>query len=380
MSKKKKVATFKLEADGFSIHTLELSQQLSYKDRQKLVDWLYDKQKRDGSKNEWIYKDKEEKNTYVCPKYKGKGIRIKIKKIQSNEYMLYLTVNPRKVIDPNSSYRGILPNKKAALDDLVKKFKKRLKDSPFEENLNAYTLTRVDCCTNIACDYGKIFRETVRVLRKLPTPPKYTRIYSQCNDKEQAKQIDKHSVQMACGSKKLVIYDKTTQMENENLVGKSEKLPAGILRFEVQLMQKAIYKLAKEQGLGDNVDQIWHMMQSSQQVLLNSFSQCFLDVSFCQIEQIAQAIDQSNFKKKTKKQMHALSQQLQRKQSVDAAIEAMELSKADGLKLLKKFQTLAISPIPLWKNFCAQEIPGVVGLLKAIGTGDVEVEYEGKKK
>ena len=43
--------------------------------------------------------------------------------------------------------------------------------------------------------------------------------------------------------------------------------------------------------------------------------------------------------------------------------------------LLDKFEKLGISPVPLWKNFCAKELPGPVELLRAVSDGEVAVEY-----
>lgn len=59
----------------------------------------------------------------------------------------------------------------------------------FESDIDAYELKRVDLCVNVRCDNKKIFREIVRTIRKLPTPPKYERKLSNGKDKSK---INKH--------------------------------------------------------------------------------------------------------------------------------------------------------------------------------------------
>ena len=53
---KHKTARFTLEPDGFSIHTIELSMEISYREFQRIKDQLYRQQEQSGGKP-WIYKD-----------------------------------------------------------------------------------------------------------------------------------------------------------------------------------------------------------------------------------------------------------------------------------------------------------------------------------
>ena len=58
----------------------------------------------------------------------------------------------------------------------------------------------------------------MRVLRKLPTPPKYTREKYKHKDKKKANRYNKHYIRFHCGTHELIIYDKTYQMQDNNLV------------------------------------------------------------------------------------------------------------------------------------------------------------------
>ena len=178
MSKKvirRKKAFFLLEPDGFSIHTIELSMQLTEKEYNCKKDQLYRLQQQ-SDKKVWFYKD--EHKSHICTLYKECGIReIRFEHNHSERnvfdtYFIRMVINPRKLIDPQSSYIGILPPEKSSVKALKKAFAELFENTVFENNINAYRITRVDFCTNIHCDNKKIFRELVRVLRKLPTPPK----------------------------------------------------------------------------------------------------------------------------------------------------------------------------------------------------------------
>ena len=74
--------------------------------------------------------------------------------------------------------------------------------------------------------------------------------------------------------------------------------------------------------------------------------------------------------------MKTLVEKMQRKQSFETAFEDMRLTKKEGRKLLDCFEKLGISPVPLWKNFCASELIDLVELLDQISSGkDVKVTY-----
>jgi len=77
--------------------------------------------------------------------------------------------------------------------------------------------------------------------------------------------------------------------------------------------------------------------------------------------------------------MRKLAKLMQRKQSVDVALDKMDELGYDTDKILSRFTKLGISPVPLWKNFCAQTIPGPVQILQNISAGGISIEYTKKK-
>ncbi len=378
MSKRKEVTKtsyFTLEPDGFSIHTFELSRQVTPGGYYSIKDNLYSQQKKFEDKV-WIYAD--EYGNHICTLYKKYGIRIKLEHNHSKDvdtYFIRIVVNPRKLIDPESSYIGILPPEESSIEQLEKAFEKLFKKTVFENDINDYQLTRVDLCTNIRCDNKKLFRELIRVLRKLPTPPKYSREKYKHKNKKKANKYNKHYLRFHCGTHELIIYDKTYQMQDNNLVISYEEMPKGVLRFEVHCERAYLRDVEKKSGEPSTVELLWQLMQESEERITGHFSRCFPDTAFVQLEEIERRIKASSFRGNNRKAMLELASRLQRLQSVDKALKKMAEDGYATSDLLDKFEKLGISPVPLWKNFCAKELPGPVELLRTVSDGEVAVEY-----
>ena len=374
---KHKNASFTLEPDGFSIHTFELSRKLTKMEYDRLKDSLY-KQQEQSTQKGWMYKSKNWKGVHICTLYAQYGIRITLEHNESESFDTYfvrMVINPRKLIEPDCSYLGILPPEESSVKQLKKSFEELFQESDFEADINSYQISRVDLCTNIRCDNKKLFRELVRVLRKLPTPPKYERKAYKHKDKKKANRYNKHYLRFGCGTHELVIYDKTYQMQEKDLVISYEKLPEGVLRFEVHCGRQYLRNIEKKSGEPDTDELLWQLIQESEKRIVKHFSQCFPDVTFMQTEAIQKKIAKCSLQGESKKLMLKLVERLQRTQSVDRALEKMEKEGFDTSGLLDRFTKLGVSPIPLWKNFCAKELPGPVELLKHITDGKISVEY-----
>ena len=372
-------ARFELEADGFSIHTFEISRKLTKSEWNYCKGKLYDQNQ--VSSKICIYQ--ESKGVHRVSQYETNGLRITLEHAHDQEdsrgYYVRMVVNPRKVIDPNASYIGIFPPEKSGIAELQAAFHALLKPSAFNDQLDDYYLSRVDLCVNIRCDHKKIFREVVRVLRKLPTPPKYKRVSRKEKDKKKANKYNKHYIKFQCGTHSLVIYDKTYQATEQGLRVDYEDLPEGVLRFEAQYQRSVLRGLEKRLDTDNPSELLWYLMQKSEKRICKHFEQCFADVQFCQIEEIEKRITGSKYEAETKKIMLELTHRMQRKQSVDQVLEEMQSEGFVVDDLLRKVHKLGFSPIPLWKNFCAQQIPGPVSLLRMISEGEVVIPYQKMK-
>lgn len=374
MSKKttrRKNATFTLEQDGFSIHTFELSIKIDGEHYAEIKDELYTK-KHLGK----MYKIR--KGLHFCGYFQKQGVRLKLQHINKekvNQYFIRLIVNPRKLIDSESTYMGIFEPEKRNIILLEEAFHELFQDTPVCNYINAYKLTRLDLCTNIHCDKKSIFRETVRVLRKLPTPPKSKRIYHKEEDRKKENIYNKHYIKFACGTHSLVIYDKTYQTQSEDLCTDYEDYSGGILRFEVQCNRSYIRNCEKKLSTKDTLALLWHFTKNSKEYMIKHFSQNFAEVNFYHYDEAVKKITNSKYSDDIKKQQRTLIKSLQRKQSVDMALADLALSEKEKKSLLKSFKTLGFSPIPLRENFTGEFLIGPVSMLKMIGEEDVVVGF-----
>lgn len=379
-TEKERTAVFNLEPDRFSSHTFELSKRLTKYEYHYMKDILYGSQ--EDKKDIVIYQ--ERKGRHCCTKFGKYGVRIYLEHNQGESgfdtYYVRMIINPRVLIEPGCSYLGILPPEESSIKKLEKAFRKLFKNTVFDEDINDYYLSRLDLCVNIRCDNNRLFRELVRVLRKLPTPPKYDRKkkrYEQGKklSKKDVNMYNKHYLCFVCGTHELVIYDKTYQLQKGHLVNDSEGLPKGVLRFEIHCEREYIRKIEKELDSDSPMKVLWAMVQESEDKIIDHFSRCFSDTTFVRMGELEREIKQSGFKKESKDAMLELASRLQRTQSVDKALHKMEKQGYSTAGLLDRFAKLGISPIPLRKNFCAESLPGPVELLRDISEGKVKVEY-----
>lgn len=371
----KKTAVFECQPDGFSIHTFELSKQLTKYEYRQIKDTLYRIQKED--RRSYIYR--EFKGYYYCKRYEKAGVRIYLEHNESENgfdtYFIRMIVNPRKLIEPECSYLGILPPEESSIKEIEKAFRRLFKGTVFDNDITSYYLSRTDLCTNIRCDTNRLFRELVRVLRKLPTPPKYERKFYKHKDRKKANRYNKHYLRFCCGTHELVIYDKTYQIRNGNLIVGYENLREGVLRFEVHCERPYIRQIEKDADTSDVLEVLRLLMQKSESRIIGHFSRCFSDAQFMQMDELERKIKDSGYKKENKAVMRELVHRLQRIQSVDKALDKMRKAGFNTDRLLDRFDKLGVSPIPLRKNFCAQSLPGPVELLKRISDGEIYVEY-----
>ena len=76
--RKTKKAEICLEPDGYSVHTLEISQSVSKQEWEWLKEKLYKKQRKEGAV--YIYQNRERAGQYICTQYAYAGIRVLLEK------------------------------------------------------------------------------------------------------------------------------------------------------------------------------------------------------------------------------------------------------------------------------------------------------------
>ena len=373
---KTKKAEFSIGSEGFSIHTMEISRQLTYREYRREKGFLYDEV---GHTYKEV--DKENIKIHVSTAFAKYGVHtIRLThccgKSAYDAYRLVMVINPRKLLDPASSYLGIFEPSEKNVQKLVNKFKRLFQDTEMESDLDSYQFSRIDLCVNIHCDKNKIFRELVRVVRKLPTPPKYERLYRTTGDKKEDAKYNTHYIKFQCRTHDLVIYDKTYQMEANGIKAEYEKLPNGVLRIEMCCFRTYLRKIEKKERLDTASDFLWYMIRNSGEILTDKIARCFPHWRYMRRKALEEKIDGSHYSPDKQEQMITLIKKMQRKQSFESAFADMKITKEEGKKILERFEKLGISPVPLRENFCADELIDLAELLEQIASGrEVEVFY-----
>lgn len=373
---KKNAGTFRIGPDGFSIHTFELSKKVRNNDYKRMRDRLYHQ----CSKGE-VYRDKDwqgEGERHRCRWFQQSGLRISLEKDvhgQISTCYLRIAVNPRKLIDPNSSYMGILPPTEESVQDVSKMFFAVLKESGLPCVLDAYQLSRVDLCVNIRCDSTALFKELLRVTRKLSTPPKYERAEFKSEDRRAANKYNKHHVTLKHKTRELVIYDKTYQIMENGLLLDEEKLPKGVLRFEVHEQRERISKVEKELGTSSVTRLLCHYVGQSERIITRCFGRAYPDKKFMQPDRLRSLIH-AETDTALKAGMLRLAEVMVRAKTLEKGSKKIGKEGHDVEAVLAQFMRLSISPVPLRKNFCAESMPGVSVLLERIAHRNVQIWYK----
>ena len=373
---KKKSGMFKLEPDKFSIHTFEISKKLTNQDYKKMRDRLYCRCPRGE-----MYQDRDwqgEGERFRCRWFQRNGLRISLEKDvhgQISTCYLRVAVNPRKLIDPDSSYLGILPPTEESVQNVSKMFFAMLKDSGLPCALDAYQLSRVDLCVNIQCDSTALFKELLRVTRKLPAPPKYERAVFKSEDKRAANKYNKHHITLKHKTRELVVYDKTYQIVENGLLLDEEKLPKGVLRFEVHELRERISKAEKKLGTGSVASLLRHYVAQSEKVVTRCFGRAYPDEKFMQPDRLISLI-YTEADTELRDGMVWIVKTMVRVKTLEKGIKKIEKEGYDTEAVLAQFVRLGVSPVPLRKNFCAESMMGVSVLLERIAHRSVRVWYK----
>lgn len=347
-----------LHPDGFSIHTFELRYQMQASRWKDLIKIFYTNAQ--GKKSREIYRHK---GVHIFTRFSSLGLILEFKKsnkANQEHYFCDARVNPRKMIEPASSYLGIMPKDASALALLSERFTDYMRKLTLPEFLDDWVINRVDFCTNIQFNNASIAKELIRTARKWPTPPKAKRHHEE----------HRHSVTLRYNSFSLVIYDKRYQLESERLLKEGERIPKGIIRAKVQYRRSYINKtLAQFKDL--TTTEALHTLQlNSRVILLKHIIQNIPNTSFLKPDGIHKLVSNSSYSRDTKSRMLFLTQQLRRKRGVDAALDKttakFSLTSKQSATLLRNFDALGISPIPLQVKYFRPWLPSIPQILNQI--------------
>lgn len=209
-------------------------------------------------------------------------------------------------------------------------------------------------------------------MRKLPTPPKYERYYYKDSDIKAANRYNKHHVTLKHRSRELVVYDKTYQIMENGLRLDEEKLPKGILRFEIHELRERVSKIEKKLGTTDIESLLMYYIKESEKYITRCFRRAFPDDRFMQPDALNELICREADTGLLEGMMR-LAMLMTRIKSLEKGEEKLRKEGYDAEAVLAQFRKLGVSPIPLRKKFCAKTMPGPSTLLQKIAHRNVVV-------
>ena len=136
---RRKTAKFELEPDGFSIHTFELSCQIKGKQYREIKEYLYSLNATEGE----IVTFKECDGIHRCIAFSDYGLNITLVKNDSDHgyqgHYIRIFVSPRRLLDPDADYLGILKPKKKTVDQIAERMEELFKNTPIPSDIDDYS-------------------------------------------------------------------------------------------------------------------------------------------------------------------------------------------------------------------------------------------------
>ncbi len=341
-----------------SVHTFELSK--CYRDCEE-----YQSIKKAARKQ---YDTGESGNRIDISEYQHKGIHISLVDRDDGSGVVYVTVNPQRLIHPGCSCGEIIAPKKKDWEKVSREFEKVFRKSPFPEEVDNCTVQRVDLCCNLQGKRSTL-REYLRLLKKAGTPASAAQapFYDKRMSKKENRACGRDYFRLKHNSEYFVVYDKIKQATRCGLSG-IEELPKGLLRVELQLRRKALRKV-KKQYCVQGIELIRHLADQSADRIMEKMASFFPQGVYYHRKSLQKRILISNYKWTLKHQMLqyiGLSKKYGEDKATQIIKKRWHWSQGQYRNFREKFEMLGIQPVPLRKNFHGDTLPPLGTCLRCL--------------
>ena len=362
-------------SDGFSYHTVELKYHPEKTDYHSLLAKCYkssEGKSRCGDGTIYALKKyQKDAETHCCTLLSGHGILIYFTK-SVHGYTIKAVVNPRRVLDVESDYLGIMKPDQISFGQFQDRFTALMRKYGFPEFLDDWTLSRVDLCVNLVFDKKKSASEVLRLAKKsLFKRPMEMETFSDPD-------MNRHSLRLKNGSRALTVYDKLFQMEAEGLKRAKGKKYQGVLRVELQLKHRALKEVCQKTGLWEPSELLQFLGENSQKMILKAVQDVFPDGSHWKPKEAIKRIRSSHYQKHTKEQLIWLVKRLRYAFTENTLIKNAKteagLSVRTVNKRLDQLKKLGIHPIPLRSDFYLDRLPSLPDLLSTVDEDGLDLE------
>lgn len=350
--------------DGFSYHTFEMTKKIDFNEYRYIRNTFH---KINGMYKGRIY---QKGKSYISEQFGSVGVNMYLLRSKNLPTYFILKVNPLFLIAKKNYFSIFTSN----IENIVKvrdEINNILDVIGANFRFEDMSISRIDLCVNLEMDSSEIIDAYMRLFKKCQIPCGYI-LDKFSKEKENYKEINKHSLHASSTNTIINIYDKSFQVKEENLDLNQENYIDNMLRVEIGLMRPAIYQIMQkyEGGINQlsNIDLLEFMGKYSK-MLIEEYLLKFLTpgvyIPYSEVEKIIQKTD---YEKKIKIRMRKFLEKVSECKNMNAAIKQIEeeysLTKKQTDYILSNFNDLGINPITL-KNDQShlQSLPSLFDLL-----------------
>ncbi len=368
--------TIQVTSDGYGYHTFELKWNPTHKEFLVAKQFL----KAISAENEYYPLERYGKGRWFCGALRHDGIRVYMTKT-NNRNVIKLIINPRQLIEPRTTYLGIMPNGTNAFERLEHAFTDCMRRVHLPDFLEDWTLSRMDLCVNLEWNKKKGPHEIIRLLRKEPTPKGYLRNqFTSSGGSPYTETRNTHILKFSNESIALVAYDKIYQIRHENLARPEDFIPKGILRVELQYERPAILEYAKKKNVKSTSEIMQALAEDSRELICQYTRRLWGAGTHCKMQVLEKALKKkAEISKKNKERMLELADTLQTAKCGDKAFELMNLTPKQLRTCLQHFKKLGINPVPLREEDRLDRLPSLSALLEEVAEDGTKLWLTGKK-
>lgn len=355
----------------YSIHTIELSCAISFDEYHMLIDKLHLFKPAIEKRKPHISQDKK---FLICEviyrKIHMAGINcIKLKEIRTKKEnillscYLYITVNMANILSDKEYVTTdiINPNSIDIAFYTLKDILNTMIGEKIAERILSNTLNRVDFCCDLKMPTQEMAEEYLRLLRRGIPPKALTE--KKILDNSQHRYLPyKDSFLLQCKSYEFQVYLKYNQMKN---ISNSQNIDSarGLLRFELRA-KKAKIKRFTEKYTGryattDNLEFLNTAPLIAETEIPRIISKMVGTGTFHSYQITKKMILDEHFRPKTESLMLDILDYYSNHPKYQNLLEDLELPRDKWNRLLKNFNKINASPIPVPRTYKKQEYPGI---------------------
>ena len=351
----------------YSIHTIELTSPIDSATYQRIQHILSQKKASVEKRPfENIYKGIK-KTSYTYRNLKMSGINsitlltIELMDDIPLKMLLYIEVNPYDAIQdhPNTKAKII---KASLIRDAMLNIFHTLASHLGKDIMNdlSLTLKRVDFCLNIKMKTEAIAETYISLLKK-GIPTKSLSEVKVFNPSQHRMTAYNDSFLLKCNSYSFQIYSKYLQMCKKNLPGQEDAV--GVVRFELRAEKSKLKQLAKKYCLPSPTGDMLGFLENTPQITKEEIPYLLSKIvgtgTLCKFSELKSELEYTTFKKKDKKLMLDISYYLSKHSSGEKLLDDLCLDYKDWRRILKKFNELGCSPIPVPSRSTVNHYPGI---------------------